>query len=88
MKKHTSIQDRVQARRKAQAAKRDVEYIKPPGNVACACGCGTWPERDMVYYVDIDDGKKPGSYYRKQSCADKVNSISRRQLVRWYNEEN
>ncbi|KKN78848.1 hypothetical protein LCGC14_0346200 [marine sediment metagenome] len=64
-KKHTSIQDRERARKLAKAAKREQEQCKPIEDVACACGCGWWPEKDMLYWVIAD------KLFRYQKCANK-----------------
>ena len=63
MNQYTSIADRL---RQAEKAERALPKPKALTEVACACGCGVWPEKDMYYYV-IDD-----VYVRYQSCANKV----------------
>jgi len=63
---HTSLHDKEEARRAAQSRKRAKDRDKPVLDVACACGCGVWPERLMYYYVIAD------IYIRSQTCADKV----------------
>ena len=63
MNQYTSIADRL---RQAEKAERALPKPKALTEVACAWGCGEWPEKDMYYYV-IDD-----VYVRYQSCANKV----------------
>ena len=63
MNQYTSIVDRL---RQAEKAERALPKPKALTEVACACGCGVWPEKDMYYYV-IDD-----VYVRYQPCANKV----------------
>ena len=65
MKRGLPIQDRDLARRRAQAAEREQEQCKPVEDVECACGCGWWPEKDMMYWVIAD------KYFRYQACANK-----------------
>ena len=63
MNQYTSIADRL---RQTEKAERALPKPKALFEVACACGCGVWPESDMYYYV-IDD-----VYVRYQVCANKV----------------
>ena len=65
MKKGLSIHDRELARRRAQEAEREQELAKPIEDVACACGCGTYKEEDMLYWVRDD------KLFRYQKCANK-----------------
>ncbi len=67
-KKHKSIQDRNLAYQTAKAEKKEqelAELIEEQEMVACACGCGVWPEKDMLYWVIAD------KLFRYQSCANK-----------------
>ena len=54
MKDRRSIQDLSKAQMAAEDAKRQKAMNTLPGDVLCDCGCGTYPERDMTYYCDID----------------------------------
>ena len=69
MNQYTSIADRL---RQAKKAERALPKPKALTEVACACGCGVWPEKDMIYVVRVDDGREKGSYFREQACADEV----------------
>jgi hypothetical protein len=53
--------------------------LLPPQPVECACGCGTYFEDEMYYYVIAD------VYVRTQNCADKFFKIRRYELNRWFN---
>ena len=77
MNQYTSIADRL---RQAEKAERALPKPKALTEVACACGCGVWPEKDMYYYVRCG---KDGTYVKNQLCADKYFGISRCTLNRW-----
>ena len=73
---------------RAQTIKtRKATLLLPPQPVKCACGCGTYFEDEMYYYVRVGDD---GTYVRSQVCADKVfrkdTGYTRQMLNKWLRE--
>lgn len=67
-KRGQSIKDRNLARQAADAKKKEqelTELIENVEDVECDCGCGVWPEKDLLYWVRAD------KYFRYQKCANK-----------------
>ncbi len=79
MKRGISIHDQEQARREAQAAKREQELTKPNKPVKCICGCGkrkVW--QNMMYWLYPDESPElPGCYAVDQEHFDKAFDICR-----------